>query len=167
MAAAEDAEIAKFGGEDALAGEGSDGADHGFDFGKFGHLGNLDGDVAEDRPGGVSYKEFGHLGYLDVDIAGFEFDFESGHAFGGVVIVLAGGAIEFPEVVGADDGSAVDLTLAERSAAMDADATEGANGSAGMANGIGLIAHHHFHDGIRGKLRQGGHFEERHLHIVR
>src|ERR1035438_4097158 len=115
IAAAQDAEIAKFGIQDALAGQRSDRADYGFDFGELGHLGNL-----------------------DVDVAVFHFDLKNRHRFGGVVIVLAGGAIELPEVVGADHAAIVDLPLTERAAAMDADAAESADGPAGMAHGIGL-----------------------------
>ena len=144
IAAAKDAEIAKFGAEDTLARDGGDRPDYGFNFGKFGHLGDL-----------------------NIDFAVFYFDFKSGHAFGGVVIVLAGRAIEFPEMVGADHASIVDLALAERSAAMEADAAERADCAAGMAHRIGLVAHHHLHDGIRGQLRQRAHFEKRHLPIVK
>src|ERR1035438_7453647 len=106
--------------ERAMAGEGGERADHGFDFGEFGHSGNL-----------------------DIDVAALHFDFESGHAFGGVVIVLAGGAIEFPKVVGADDAAIVNLALAERAALMEAHAAEGVDSPAGMAYGVGSIAHHH------------------------
>ena len=95
IAAAKDAEIAKFGAENTLARDGGDRPDYGFNFGKFGHLGDL-----------------------NIDFAVFYFDFKGGHAFGGVVIVLPGRAIEFPEMVGADHASIVDLSLAERSAAM-------------------------------------------------
>jgi hypothetical protein len=41
IAAAENAEIPKLGAENALARDGGDRADYGFDFWEFGHLGNL------------------------------------------------------------------------------------------------------------------------------
>src|ERR1035437_6213661 len=94
----------------------------------------------------------GGVGDLYIDVAAVDFDFESGHASGGVVIVLAGGAIEFPKVVGADHAAIVDLALAERTALMEAHAAEGVDGPAGTAYGVGSIAHHHLHDGIRGQL---------------
>jgi hypothetical protein len=144
IAPAKDAEIAKFGAENTLARDGGDRADYGFDFGKFGHLGDL-----------------------DIDIAAFHFDFKSGDALRGIVIVLAGSAIEFPAMVGTDYASIVDLPLAERSAAMETDTAEGADRPGGMAQRIGLVTHHHLHHRIRGQLRQRAHFEKRHLLIVK
>src|SRR3989442_777407 len=101
----------------------------------------------------------GTLRHLEEDVVALDAHFKNGNPLGGAVIVLAGTAVEFPQMIGANHAPIVDLTLPQRAAPMNTNAAESADFAARVADGIGMLVHQHFGHGIR---RQGG--EMRHFH---
>src|ERR1017187_6216087 len=60
----------------------------------------------------------GRLGHLDQDVVALYLHLVGGDAFGGIVVIFAGDAIELPQVVRANHAAVANLALASWAAAM-------------------------------------------------
>src|SRR5262245_27304282 len=81
----------------------------------------------------------GTLRNLEENLVAFYAHFKSGHALGSVVIVLAGTAVEFPQMIRTNHSPIVDLPLSQRPSLMNTNAAQRTDFTARVADGIRII----------------------------
>src|ERR1022692_4335370 len=105
----------------------------------------------------------GTLGHLDQNVVALHLHCVGGDAPGGIVVVFARDAIELPQVVRANHAAVVNLALAQRATAMQANPAQCTDSPTHVANGVGSFPHHAFHHRAGRQARHLPHMRQRHL----
>src|SRR4029077_17162308 len=111
----------------------------------------------------LSFGDYDTLADVDPNVFAANFDREAGDGDGGIHGGFAAGNVVLPAVPRAGDHFALQLALAERSAAMEAGVVNGVEGSVDIGDGQGAAVDLKFADGTRGDFIFSRRTQKRHF----